>query len=84
MRTTVRMERFLWLEDLIGLVEGVLQRLSEREVTVERICRRLSESLSKVAEIRWYKVEVENQANGYASFASSEKATAAGLQDEAA
>jgi GTP cyclohydrolase IB len=73
-RALIRMERFLWLEDLIGLIEGTLKRLGHGEVTVERLCRRLSGTLADSPGISWYRVVVENQANGYATFASSEGA----------
>ncbi|PIE69773.1 MAG: hypothetical protein CSA21_00490 [Deltaproteobacteria bacterium] len=71
-RTSLRMERLLWLEDLVGLIEEPLHCLSGDEITVERLCRRLSTTLAETPNISWYRVVVENQANGYATFASSE------------
>lgn len=68
----VRMRRFLWIEDLIDLIEQstVLQSITVE--TVESMCRRVSASLHANDSFRWYKVVVKNITSGYSTFASSE------------
>jgi GTP cyclohydrolase I len=68
----VRMKRFLWIEDLIGLIErGTVSQTVQPE-TVESMCRRISAALQINGSFHWYKVVVKNIASGYSTFASSE------------
>lgn len=68
----VRMRHFLWIEDLIDLIEqsAVLQSITAE--TVESMCRRVSAALLANDSFRWYKVVVKNITSGYSTFASSE------------
>jgi len=68
----VRMRRFLWIEDLIDLIEQSAALQSNTAETVESMCRRVSASLYANDSFRWYKVVVKNITSGYSTFASSE------------
>jgi len=68
----VRMNRFLWIEDLIALVEAGVARQPAGPDAVESICRRISSVLLAQGAFSWYKVVVKNRANGYSAFASTE------------
>jgi len=68
----VRMKRFLWIEDLIGLIEQGAAAPTARPETVESMCRRVSAALQTTGSFHWYKVVVKNIASGYSTFASSE------------
>jgi GTP cyclohydrolase I len=70
--TSVRMKHFLWIEDLIGLIEkGVAPQTAQPE-TVESMCRRISSALQTNGSFDWYKVVVKNISSGYSTFASTE------------
>ena len=68
----VRMRHFLWIEDLIELVEQGTTAQSTHSETVESMCRRVSAVLHATGSFQWYKVVVKNRTTGYATFASSE------------
>lgn len=68
----VRMEHFLWIEDLIELVQQGAIAPSMQAETVEPMCRRVSAVLHTTGFFQWYKVIVQNKTTGYATFASSE------------
>jgi GTP cyclohydrolase IB len=68
----VRMKHFLWIEDLIELVEQGATTQSARSETVESMCRRVSAVLHATGSFQWYKVVVKNRTTGYSTFASSE------------
>lgn len=65
----VRMRSFLWIEDLIALVEGGMPALAGEHETVESLCLRISEVLMACQAFQWYKVVVKNSGNGYAAYA---------------
>ena len=68
----VRMNRFLWIEDLIVLIEdGAVLQPGHLE-GVESMCRRISTVLRARGAFHWYKVVVKNIASGYSAFASTE------------
>jgi GTP cyclohydrolase I len=68
----VRMNRFLWIEDLIVLIEeGVVPPAAQPD-GVESMCRRISSVLRERGAFHWYKVVVKNIASGYSAFASTE------------
>lgn len=76
---TVRFNSFIWIEDLILLVERAIydtHRLGfeaeERQpnYSVETLTEKISENLSTLEEIKWYSVVVENLGEGYSTFAS--------------
>lgn len=68
----VRMRRFLWLEDLITLVEDALVRHKGQAATVEGDSAAITQTLEAADAFSWYKVLVKSQANGYASLAVRE------------
>ncbi|MGD9949564.1 MAG: GTP cyclohydrolase, FolE2/MptA family [Desulfobulbus sp.] len=68
----VRMKSFLWIEDLIALVEGAVQSRDLEKETVESLCLQISEVLMGSQAFQWYKVVVKNSANGYSAFAVSQ------------
>lgn len=73
---TVQFNRFIWIEDLIMLVEKVIfsaqqqDNLDVNDVhTVESLTGKISEKLSTQKELKWYSVTVENLGEGYSTFA---------------
>ncbi len=75
----VRFKRFVWIEDLILLVEdGVaIERKNVMEkqdlaLSVEALTMILAEKLSDESAIKWFSVTVENLAQGYSTFAAFE------------
>lgn len=68
----VRMQRLLWIEDLIDLIEGALAGGEESVPAVERACTVIAATLEATEALIWYKVVVKNPASGYASFAARE------------
>ncbi|BCO09576.1 GTP cyclohydrolase FolE2 [Desulfolithobacter dissulfuricans] len=69
-RVAVRFREFIWIEDLISLVEQGLAGRSDLPDSVETVCRQLGEILADQPAIRWFSVVVENFASGFATFAS--------------
>lgn len=69
---SVRMNRFLWIEDLIALIGEGVAAPPEAAGPVESMCRRVGSVLAASDAFDWYKVVVKNIASGYAAFASSE------------
>ncbi len=68
----VRMNRFLWIEDLIELIrQGALPE-HNRPDSVESMCYRIGSVLDESDAFHWYKVVVKNIVSGYATFASTE------------
>ncbi len=68
----VRMKRFLWIEDLIGLVAQGIGSQTQPPETVESVCRRVGDVLEATGSFHWYKVVVKNIGSGYSTFAASE------------
>lgn len=68
----VRMNRFLWIEDLITLIEEGAATQPAQPDAVESMCRRISSVLLAQGAFHWYKVVVKNIASGYSTFASTE------------
>jgi GTP cyclohydrolase IB len=69
---TVRMNRFLWIEDLIGLIRQGALPDRDRPDSVESMCHRIGSVLGESDAFHWYKVVVKNIVSGYATFASTE------------
>ncbi|WP_051554048.1 GTP cyclohydrolase, FolE2/MptA family [Desulfobulbus elongatus] len=69
---SVRMKRFLWIEDLIALIRQETSPQAARAETVEFLCRRIDDVLRATGSFHWYKVVVKNIGSGYSTFASSE------------
>lgn len=70
---SVRMNRFLWIEDLIALIGEGVAPPPDPAGPVESMCRRVGSVLAASDAFDWYKVVVKNIASGYAAFASSER-----------
>jgi len=72
----VRFKRFIWIEDLIMLVEAgvaaerqnVMKKLHSA-LSVEGLTILLAEKLAEFSAIKWFSVTVENLAQGYSTFA---------------
>lgn len=69
---SVRMKRFLWIEDLIALVAQGIGPHPDRPETVESLCHRVSDILQATGSFHWYKVVVKNIVSGYSAFAATE------------
>ena len=75
----VRLKRFIWIEDLILLVEkgvaiksqNVMEKLHPA-LSVEALTIFLAEKLADISAIQWFSVTVENPAQGYSTFAAIE------------
>ena len=71
-RIAVRFNNFIWIEDLIALVETGLSRGVSVPASVETITGNLGRTVSGNKAISWYSITVENLAAGYSTFASLE------------
>ena len=71
-RVAVRFNEFIWIEDLISLVQQGIAGKTELSDSVESLCRQLGEALADTRAIGWFRVVVENLADGYSTFASVE------------
>ncbi len=76
---SVQFRRFIWIEDLILLVENAILEAQHQEnrdfqdvFSVESLTGKISEKLSTQKELKWYSVSVENLGEGYSTFASLE------------
>lgn len=80
----LRFGHFIWMEDVIKIVEEVTtQHLNanpqgeqntslSKHLTVETLTKALGEKLSKLKDISWFSITVENLSEGYSTFASVE------------
>jgi len=69
-RVAVRFHRFLWIEELVGLVEASISESSALPESVESVCQLIATALENHSAVSWYKVVVENLAHGYSIFAA--------------
>jgi GTP cyclohydrolase I len=69
---SVRMKRFLWIEDLIGLIGQAAASHCIPPESVEVLCSRIDTAMQATGSFHWYKVVVKNIASGYSTCASSE------------
>ncbi len=76
---TIRFRKFIWIEDLIQLVEKAIDEEQQKHnikvndiLSVESLTRIIAEKLSTREEIKWYSVRVENLGAGYSTFAAME------------
>ncbi len=74
---SVRFRKFMWLEDLITIVERTISRESSggiKNSAAERPMESLLESLARrfalLPELKWYSITVENISQGYSLFAT--------------
>ena len=70
---SVRFLKFMWLEDLIELIEDAVRmeaasRDWERVEPIDSLLVSLEEKFSSLAELKWYSITIENGANGYELF----------------
>jgi GTP cyclohydrolase IB len=76
----VRLRHFVWIEDLIMLVEkSILDVQKEGDglnhdltLSVEGLAGKIADGLLTRKEIKWYSVTVENLGEGYSTFAATE------------
>jgi hypothetical protein len=72
---SVRFNRFMWLEDLIDVVESITRSESffstdgDSTKLVESLLAKLDQSFSRLDELTWYEITVENESHGYSLFA---------------
>ncbi len=69
-RVAVRFYRFIWIEELISLVEDSLAQSIGMPESVESVCRRIGHVLAEHPAISWFQVVVENLSHGYSTFAA--------------
>jgi GTP cyclohydrolase IB len=78
---SLRFSHFIWIEDLIGMVEEVTAHNldwppppagSGDALSVEKITKELGRKFAEHPAIRWFMVNVENYAEGFNTFASLE------------
>lgn len=74
-KISVRFNKFMWLEDLIDIVEAITRSESNFEADgdstkpVESLLVQLDERFSQLEELAWYELTVENESQGYSLFA---------------
>ncbi|THB78268.1 MAG: hypothetical protein D6B25_04685 [Desulfobulbaceae bacterium] len=73
---SVKFLKFMWLEDLVLLVENTImqesvQKASTAAAPMEIILEKLTERFSSLEELSWYSLTVENISQGYALFATT-------------
>ncbi len=72
---SVRFNRFMWLEDLIDMVEAITRSESffaadgDSTKPVESLLTKLDQRFSQLQELAWYEITVENESQGYSLFA---------------
>jgi len=71
-KVAVRLRHFIWIEDLITLIEKGLEKGISPDNSVESVTRALGSLLEEHPAISWFSVVVENLADGYSTFASVE------------
>lgn len=81
-QVNIRFRRFIWIEDLIQLVEEVTSyNLSspqeeclppEKSLSVEMLTKAIAEKLATHQDIAWFSVEVENLFPDYSTYADIE------------
>ena len=71
-RVAVRFNHFIWIEDLISLVEKGIEPKGIRRGSVESLTKNLGRVFSGHPAISWFSIVVENLAAGFATFASLE------------
>jgi GTP cyclohydrolase I len=71
-KVAVRFNQFIWIEDLISLVEKGVDLGNEQPDSVESVTANLGQVFAGHPAISWYSIIVENLTEGYATFASLE------------
>lgn len=75
-RVSVRFNEFIWIEDLISLVQQGIRAGAGLSASVESLCGQLGDALEATPAISWFRVEVENLADGCSTFATVESTLA--------
>ncbi len=72
----VRFQRFIWIEDLIRLIEDTVaaacQDVAQKQnssLSVELLTLLLAEKLQENSGVKWFSVTVDNLSQGYSTFA---------------
>ena len=75
--TGVKFRNFIWIEDLITLIEDAIDDVrymapiqEKNSMSVESLTRRIAKSLDDEEAIKSFSVKVENLAEGYSTFAT--------------
>lgn len=74
---SVRFNKFMWLEDLITIVESTISKESSMgrkanitEKPMESLLDNLALRFDQLGELKWYSITVENVSQGYSLFAT--------------
>ena len=78
----VRFRHFIWIEDIITLVERAIEQVIGQEqeqgsqdlqgtLSVESLTRQLGLCLAELSALKWFSVTVENLFEGYSTFATT-------------
>jgi len=78
----VRFRHFIWIEDIITLVERAIGQVIGQEqeqsnqdlqgtLSVESLTRQLGIRLAELSALKWFSVTVENLFEGYSTFATT-------------
>lgn len=77
--TVVRFRNFIWIEDLINLIEKAIENAQnlaslpgQNSMSVESLSQYVAKSLEEERAIQSFSVKVENLAEGYSTFAAIE------------
>ena len=71
-KVAVRFNKFMWIEDLINLVDQAIAARDNSLESAETVSCRIGSLLCEHPAICWFKVEVENLSPGFSTFASFE------------
>lgn len=78
----VRFRHFIWIEDIITLVERAIEQVIGQEqeqshqdlqgsLSVESLTRHVGARLAELSALKWFSVRVENLFEGYSTFATT-------------
>jgi len=80
--TAVKFRNFIWIEDLITLIEDAIDDVrymapiqEKNSMSVESLTRRIAKSLDDEEAIKSFSVKVENLAEGYSTFAAMDSSS---------
>jgi GTP cyclohydrolase I len=75
---SVRFSRFMWLEDLIDIVESTIRSEGSGshdnsfiKKPIESLLGKIEDRFKELDELKWYSITVENISHGYALFANT-------------
>ncbi len=80
-RVAVRFNHFIWIEEVISLVEQGIVIDAEFPESVESVTRCLGKIFSGHPAISWFSIAVENLADGYSTFATIEEQIEQDVED---